>query len=207
MPLTSKNKFKGVIIMRNLVALIVFGLLLSFSFSAYAQPPDQSPQPAQDVTVINPTTNPVPITVENDDDNPVSTNSVDNPAKQPFSAEVQVDIEAGLVGGCESVITVPEGKRLVIEYYSVVLGFFADRQLGLLAIQVGPSLEHLFPIPEAYMPDGPGTSNRVYTSGYNTRIYADPGVEVSACINRYGPNMDDADGGSASLSGYFVNID
>jgi len=193
--------------MRNLVALIVFGLLLSFSFSAYAQPPDQSPQPAQDVTVINPTTNPVPITVENDDDNPVSTNSVDNPAKQPFSEEVSVTIETGVVGGCGSVITVPEGKRLVIEYYSVLLGFSADRQLGLLGIRLNNSLVHYFPIPVAYMPDGPGTSDRVYTSGFNTRIYADPGDEVEACINRYGPNMDAADGGTTTLSGYFVDID
>src|SRR5262249_29617361 len=75
----------------------------------------------QDVNVVNTTQNPVPTT-------PVGktlVQSVDEPARQPYQANVSLNFgqQPGTEGSTFKTVFLPPGKRLVIEYVSAGIVF------------------------------------------------------------------------------------
>ena len=80
--------------------------------------------PPFDVKVINSPSEPVPVTgtvsVSNLGANPLPVRDVDNPARNPFQAQVLCTIQAGTSGKRCTITTVPQGKRLVIELVTVL---------------------------------------------------------------------------------------
>src|ERR1700730_15588910 len=90
---------------------VVCGLAtMSMALPAWAD------RPSTAVTVVNPTTSPVPATVVNPTDSPVPTTDVNNPALQPF--QINLLPHSPTSSQATDTYTVPAGKRLVIEYYS-----------------------------------------------------------------------------------------
>ena len=98
-------------------ALLVLGGLTLFQAvgaDPTAMEPRVRPGP-QNVNVINPTINPVPV------------RDVDNAARQAFQSHIQCSLNG--TSACEGTMTAPIGKELVIEFLSIDL--FADS--GVLA--------------------------------------------------------------------------
>jgi len=61
---------------------------------------------AREVLVINASTQPLPV------------RDADNPARLPFQREISVNLNPGSETGEDEVVTVPSGKRLVVEHAS-----------------------------------------------------------------------------------------
>ncbi len=96
----------------TILPLLVAGVLGCFALSSATQ---AAPSPTNVNVVNTPSVNVINTTAS-----PVQVRDVDNPASQPFQAQVVVGFADGAsTTGDITIATVPAGKRLVIEYLSV----------------------------------------------------------------------------------------
>lgn len=109
--------------------LLVLGC---FTISPIAQAggqsrPSPTPTPTtQDVNVVN-TPN---VSVVNTTASPVQVRDVDNPARQPFHAQVMGGFADGASTTGDIILTtVPDGKQLVIEYVSIFGAMITGQQM------------------------------------------------------------------------------
>jgi hypothetical protein len=177
-----------------------------------------------DVRVVNTASEPVPVTgevnvaslpavqvgslpaVQLDTSSPLRVVDVDNPARQPFSADKVGGFEAGLLGP-NMEVNVPAGKRLVIEFASFQATIPQGQHINFFWVDVlGASGNASFYFPAVYQgSDFIGGQNvDLYTASGPTRLYADPGSKVTLAMRR---NTATGTGlGTASISGHFVNV-
>ena len=166
------------------LALIVGLAALFTPTSTQGQGKSGNAPPARDVIVVN---TPLPVTgtvsVSNLGSNPLPVRDVDNPARQPF----QATLEEPPVGAPPRVVTVPAGKRLVIEYVSanVIAGDLqcgAPPRYALTTTAAGVAQAHFF-YPEFTGNVGSaGNVSRRYGLSQQTRIYADPNTQLALDI-------------------------
>lgn len=125
---------------------------------------------------------------------PVPVRDVDKPARQPFQKRVsEADFE----------FTVPEGKRLVIEYFSATLNSSLNCEANIVlirtAVTVSGEEEIVFHRFEPVR-----TSSLSDHLSQPTRIYADPNTPVRFLLdsnpNNCGANF------SGGVSGYLVDV-
>lgn len=175
----------------------------------------QNAPPPFDVKVINSPSEPVPVTgtvsVSNLGGTPLPVRDVDNPARQPFQANI---IEAPPFIPNPVFFTVPAGKRLVIEYVSADIQAASQcasaPRYALTTTAGGVTLEHFF-----YTKDA-GTVGlsvndvrRAFGLSQQTRIYADPNTQVTVDIRTgtfpaCGFNVNEGSG--IRVSGYLVDV-
>jgi len=153
------------------------------------------PQPKLDVKVINTTSEPVPIAgtinIGNPGTNPVPVRDVDNPARQP----VQIN---------ES-YTVPDGKRLVIEYISFGIEGASECDLLITSLSASGTLLHLYhPTFVGIFPGGPGSAGYRYVLSQETRAYVGPNRTVTLSIRSYAGCIPDL--AHAAATGYLVDM-
>jgi hypothetical protein len=173
-----------------LALLIIGGFMLFQAVGAdtAAMEPRVRPR-AQDVNVINPTSNPVPV------------RDVDNAARQPFQSHIQCSLNG--TSACEGTMTAPIGKELVIEFVSIDL--FADSGVlaypPRLAVSQGGSQElYFFPLPQQ-IDDG---SEAVFVGVHQTRLYVAPSGEVQLhCALSRSVSLGAC---NATISGYLVEV-
>ena len=131
---------------------------------------------------------PVPVSVANT----VQNSDVDNPARQPVQFVAQPDTSGTGRDDAEEDIPVPAHKRLVIEYVSAALGT-GSGSVTMETVSGGKLAAYYFIENDTahlhhFLP---------------TRIYADPGTNVSVFV-------DSNDGnrvyGDVEISGYYVNV-
>ena len=175
-------KFKqSLLTFAGLFALMGAIMLISPS-PIYGQKASAQPSPVpppQNVRVINSPSEPVPITgtvsVANIGSSPLPVRDVDNPARQPIQ---RFFIRFPSSPGPPDPYTVPEGKRLVIEYVSGEVTNSATctaKAAGIFTTitndgtQVGTA--HRFPLTATTIP-------LVSVFGQVTRLYADPNTTV-----------------------------
>src|SRR5438445_1232922 len=162
--------------MKTKLFLLLTPILLScFALLPIAQ---AAPSPSN-VNVVN-TPN---VNVVNTPASPVPVRDVDNPARQPFQAQVVGGFADGAsTTGDITIATVPAGKRLVIEHVSV-FGMMEQLQRlvgGTLFHELGHNLGH------DHLPISAQGSNAAGTLDYFVasqlvRFYADPGpIQCSA---------------------------
>jgi Ca2+-binding RTX toxin-like protein len=134
------------------------------------------------VTVVNPTTSPVP------------TSDVNEPALQPFQATLFPHSPSS--NEATDSFTVPAGKRLVIEYYSSQAQDLSGGGAGmvLLITAGGTTVQYIIYV-------NANTTNQV---NQTARIYADPGSTVEAFAFNSAPAMSCA--GFVTVSGHLVNL-
>jgi hypothetical protein len=149
-----------------------------------------------DVRVVNTGAEAVPISIQGtaqiDTSSPIPVHDVDNVAQEPFHAAFTDAVP----------LTVPSGKRLVIEHVSGFAGVF---EAVTLAVSIetklgGHTINHAFPVTLAF--DNGDT--RTYTFGSLTRLYADPGTTVRARVNLTGNPA--ANSANCTLSGYLIDV-
>jgi hypothetical protein len=149
-------------------------------------------------------TQPVNVQVINSDTAPVQTQDVDNPAFQPFQLKQEFSYLEGTLGRAASV-SVPPGKRLVIEFISVFAILPTGQNPTTNWIQVtninGISVNHYF---SASFQGNYSATENIFVGSTPTRLYCNPGSTFQIFFRR---NKDTGAGlAFVSLSGYYVNV-
>ena len=124
---------------------------------------------------------------------------VDNPARQPFMYTSTVPINDGRSEGYGS-FPVPAGKRLVVETMTV---FRDNARLGQ-SVQVLADVEFNGQIGYFALPFVSATTARLSCISQSTRLYADPGTNVSFDLLRTGSSGNETD--VVTVWGYLVNL-
>ena len=172
--------------------------------------------PARPVLVVNSQSEPVPVTgtvsVSNLGGAPLPVRDVDNPARQPFQANI-IDIPIGLPNPV--FFTVPAGKRLVIEYVSADIE--ADNtqcpnapRYELTTTAGGVTLDHFFYTKDAgTLGTSVNDDTKAFGLSQQTRIYADPNTQVRLDIRTgtfptCGFHLNEGSG--IRVSGYLVDV-
>ena len=154
--------------------------------------PEALAQPPKDVVVVNAPTAPIPVTIQK---------NFDNPALQPFQQFLAGAMDDGELNmGDELAVTVPAGKRLVIETVSAIVTTGAGQNVRIRvdATAGGAAAHHLTVSKE------PWQASFDHTGIQSGRMYADPGTTVYIRVVR-----DQSTGiavVNAAISGYFVNV-
>jgi hypothetical protein len=167
-----------------------FVMLLGHS-TAYAQKGSPTPiPPAQNVTVVNTPSEPVPV------------RDADNPARQPIQRSFSLTSSFQ-----PEPYTVPDGKRLVIEHVSgeVTSGATCKALYGSVLTSVTTdgtevASTHRFPLSATPLPNRTVFSQQV-------RLYADPNTNVrGGAFGHDGTNNCTVDRFSLLISGYLVDV-
>ena len=145
---------------------------------------------------------PVPVQIVNNAAAPALTRDVDNGARQPFQQPFTMNFNAGsndLNLADTPTLSVPTGKRLVIETVSVHRGFSAR---GVLNTEIddrlnGSSIAYVLPPVAANGADNPGILQPV-------RLYAEGDQAVILRATRSDSTLPESVG--VSISGYLVDI-
>ena len=215
----------------RIYVIAVCALALSAGSLLLNAAPGSTAASDRDVVVTNTSANPVPVVTQgttniegfvnvsklpsvdiatmpavqlvNSEKNPLLVRDVDNPARNAFQSYVNFSIPDGELSECATLVNVPSGKRLVIEYVSEDwlqrAGLFDPPSAGsvLLATTLnGLRLEHSL----SYQHSSPHNSS----VAQQVRLYADQNVPVDICVSRLttsGFNF-----GYAVISGYFVDM-
>lgn len=128
---------------------------------------------------------------------------VNNPDKQPFQASVELSLPPGTEGQ-NGFVTVPAGKRLVIEYVSGQ-AFLPTGQKALFSVIV--SLQGQSTGTWHYLEStvvGPFGSQDCFQCGRMVKLYADPGTTVMLRTDRDSPTGTGLS--RMTLSGHFVSV-
>jgi hypothetical protein len=134
---------------------------------------------------------------------PLEIRDLDNPARQPFQA-TRTCTAVAQVAGCSFNLAVPAGKRLVLEYVSLLARLPAGQVVAFdieTTVNDAPVVHRLPFSPPAIDMFNTGSQTSI---GQQVRLYADPGTTFSINANR-APSA----GGATfifSISGYLVNI-
>jgi hypothetical protein len=141
---------------------------------------------------------------------PLISRDTDNAARQPFVGQCTLGILNPRVSNCLSgfgEITVPNGKRLVIEYVSAELFLTGTGKAYLLAVSYTSGGQ----IAEAdFVPQDTGASasgiQEVSVVGALTRLYADPGSKIDCqAVSTDGSSFFSGDSGTCKISGFLFS--
>lgn len=157
--------------------------------------PSVGAPPSHDVRVINPTAEPGP------------TRDADNPARQPFHARGIFSMSTGEPDQ-NATITVPLGKRLVIEHVSAFLGVpEGQKVLFSIGTRLAGMLEFhtLVAQEQGVFPQVLGLGPKAtFAASQPARFYADPGTTVYMGVGRTSTTGTAA--GSMVVSGHLVAV-
>jgi hypothetical protein len=152
------------------------------------------------------TSEPVPVHIEGttqiDASTPLNVHDLDNPALHPvqFRSQIIIDDTEG-VGG-ETLFTVPQGKRLVIEHVSAGAEL-PPNQRGVLRLQTQESsrgTDHFIPFTQVNLIDIVHMM-----AAQPTRIYVNPGAVLAVFFQRDG-NADGRATCTVTVTGHLVAL-
>ena len=143
-----------------------------------------------DVNIVNLPSTPVPV------------REVNNPAIQPFQAAGFYPFTGQGSGGVITLFTVPNGKRLVIEYATAQgqLPMGAKLQGFITTTVGGVTAEHQL----VMIDQGVLAGSVVFAAAQPMRLYADPGTTVLADVGR--DPFTGGGGVAVTISGYFIEL-
>ena len=188
----------------NRRTLFLIPLLLGcFALSSATQAAPSPPSPTN-VNVVN-TPN---VSVVNTTASPVPMRDVDNPARQPFQAQVRGGFADGASStGDITIATVPAGKRLVIEHVSA-FGTMLPTQKVINGGSNVPWHDPFSTIVLQYQWHSQGSnadgSRDYFVVSEALRVYANPGA-ISCFAERNSVAGANPDSVTFTISGYFVD--
>lgn len=140
------------------------------------------------------------VTVGNSSTNPVLVRDVDNAARHFLQASGDISI-ANTAEFSISLLDVPSGKRLVIEYVSLTAAVPTGEKLLAMVTTLQPFGAQLsWPLP--LISQGTfGTSDK-FVAGQPVRLYVNPGGNVSGTLI---PSITGSVSGTFTISGYLVD--
>jgi hypothetical protein len=155
--------------------------------------------PTKPVLIVNPPSEPVPV------EGSLGVVALDDPAFQPFQHAALAVIQPGFAGG-SATFTVPDGKRLVIEYVSFNIPLANGQAVLGVSVDVVNSNANQIPIrheiPVLYTVADSSFLRSIGASA--TRLYADPGSTVTIRAARSGSTGQDI--APVNVSGYLVDL-
>lgn len=127
---------------------------------------------------------------------------VDNPARQPIQSDTVLqmpDVTKDITG---TLFHVPLKKRLVIEFVSAEVSILENEKFVMrIQTKLNGAIVNHFMAPNFV---GKEFNNDIFVVSEQTRLYADPGTDVSIQIHRNaGGGIGDIE---SSISGYLVDI-
>jgi hypothetical protein len=130
---------------------------------------------------------------------PVQARDVDRAAQEPFQKNFRMAFDPGQLG-TSATFTVPNRKRLVLEYVS---GNFATENGMIVIFSVTTTVAQVTADHRVVLdPQGAaGGLPASFTGAQELRLYADPGTTVTLYSGR---QQGGTGGGSAAVSGYLV---
>jgi hypothetical protein len=134
---------------------------------------------------------------------PVNVHDVDNPALQPFQRILDVLIPPGQ-GTATDQFVVPAGKRLVIEFTSTNVTAPTGMKLWVRLQALSGGVFVSYNMTSTLLSNTAGTDFSVGSE--TTRIYADPGSNVTLVVSVLGGTAGSNTGAEVDLSGHFVNL-
>ena len=158
--------------------------------------------PAQKVNVVN-TPN---VTVANPSTNAVVIRSADNPAVQPFHALRVGCLNAGQTGQFIDLVSVPPGKRAVIEAFTVNTQLPSGQkpQIMIITTSGATTVNHWVTLtPQTPEPQGGKDS---FSATLSMRLYADPNTAIQLFLGRVAAGYTGDDCATATISGYYVDL-
>ncbi len=145
---------------------------------------------------------PTKVVVENTNSKPALVQTVNGPASKAFQARVTLNVADG-VGGANGFVTIPAGKRLVIEYASA----WAQAPSGQI---VNFSIQTMFNGDTAFTPhylpavqQNADVITQLFIAGSPVRLYADA-PQVLLRVDR-GSNVTGPVTAFISISGYLTD--
>ena len=224
------NKIKNALVTCGCLFALIGIITVSTPHVSYGVVAGGAAGPEKQVVVVNTAAEPVPVTgtiaggtvqaqqngtwtvgidgtptflVGNAADAPLPTRDVDNAARQPFQRFLVDQINPGESNaGSRISFTVPEGKRLVIEYVSFI-GVVPTGQKLRVKVDAhagGIGSHHLTLTNEGTFQGG----TEDVKASQLTHFYADPGTDVFIGVARNSVNG--TVGINASVSGYLVDV-
>jgi hypothetical protein len=128
---------------------------------------------------------------------------IDHPARQPFAAGAFPSVSGG-ASVSETFLTVPAGKRGVIEHVSCIISLDPSNNFVRIQVDVttnGNVNSHQF-LPSHVGPSIGGLENWAFSQP--VRLYADPGTDVELRVSR---RLASSSGGvECYVSGHYVDL-
>jgi hypothetical protein len=215
------------------LAILVASLVILSAPGSHAAPPDKDvnvvntaanpvPVQVQGVTPVSVTNSPTvgaqqlgqwnvvlsgtpTVQVGNDSSTPLPVRDVDNPARQSFQRELDPLVPSGSFSASDS-LTVPAGKRFVIEFASASIDTTAGTKMWVriqtTSSGVGLSYSLLPQLQGNFGADG----SDFLLASQPMKLYADPGTQVTVVVNVLGGVANTNTGAAVSLSGYLVVV-
>ena len=151
-------------------------------------------------------------TVKIDPTNPLPVRDVDSPARQPFQADATGSfLNGGVSTGDVHITTVPAGKLLIIEHMSALGTMIVGQKMTSVAIYTtlqkfnnGNGVPHFLAI--SLQGNNPVYNEDFFAASQDTRLYADPGTEVTGFALRDSTTGLNANAVRFTISGYFVDV-
>lgn len=136
------------------------------------------------------------IQVGNSASSPVPVRDVENPAREPFSASL--NCSNTISNGCAGSVSVPAGKRMVVEFVSGRVSVGSGNELTSVLIVTGGKEHFLL----AHKSPATPTSGTRFDVSQPLRLYSDPGGDVSLHVEISGIGASTLIG---RISGYLVD--
>lgn len=166
-------------------------------------------QTKPNVTVVNPTSNPVntritnavvPVEISNADAIPVTTQESEG-SRHIFSKTITVDLNFG-AGDCNftDFLTVPSGKRMVIQYVSASGSFDAPAALVDVRLRDASTSRILLVVPAGKTAVNGGGTVTYASAGQSVHVYSDSSLR--ACVQASDSTGLEVD---VNISGYYVD--
>lgn len=179
--------------------VVLLCLLVPGSLMAQQASPTGKPTPAPDpVLVANTAAEPVPVALV--PGTLATVKDADNPARQPFRVS-GTGMFGDYTGLSVNLITVPSGKRAVIEHCSCINYLAATDNFVRFELAVDGAPAHQFVHTRVGTSYVPGVD--IWSFSQPVRLYADPASVISA----HGLRRSTGTGGiECYISGYFVDV-
>ena len=141
----------------------------------------------------------------NSPSNPVSVRDVNDPASQPFQRELVAGINTGEFAASDS-LTVPAGKRLVLEFASETANLPAGQHMWIrIQTTTNGSTNQFTLTPSFLCACGAGGSDFLQ-GNQELKLYADPGSTVSVVANMFLVPANGNTGADVVMSGHYINV-
>jgi hypothetical protein len=148
------------------------------------------------------------VIVTNPVGNPVHTKATDNPALQPFQANITITIQNGNSGGTDNgnvspgtqTVLIPAKKRLVVQTVSV----YRAGAISASTVQIFVNASVQGTYASYALPLTPASAATYVGTTFNGVFYADADTELLA--NAFRNSTSGAETDTVSVTGYLVNV-
>ena len=145
------------------------------------------------------------VQVGNAANSPVFVRDVDNPARQPFQRELDPLVTVGQFTASDS-LTVPAGKRLVIEFATAPVTTPPGTKLWVRIQTTVNGISNQYSLLPELQGSFAASGSDFLLAAQPMKVYADPATQVVAVVNVLGGTANANTGAGVVMSGYLIDV-